>query len=159
MTSKAGFSGQPSGLQKSSIKELMRLGTGDGPSVLNYSKCMGPRAGGCGGGWALLAWWSWLPPFRCLDSHGSILSPSPYFSFFGGCKEKLDACVEAPQGSRGRDEESQAHFCRNKSLGKDSWANELSGMCSATGMGWTEQGRCMELRHNGVICINAPWGL
>jgi hypothetical protein len=33
---------------------------------------------------------------------------------------------------------------------KASWANELSGMCSGTEMGWMEQDRHMELRHKGI---------
>lgn len=40
------------------------------------------------------------------------------FLLLGGCKGKLDVCVEEPQGSRGRDEVSQVCFCINKSLGK-----------------------------------------
>lgn len=66
MTSKAGFFSRPSGLQKSSIKELMGLGGGAGPSVLNHPKCTRPRAGWPGGGWALPARLSWLPSLSCL---------------------------------------------------------------------------------------------
>ena len=80
MTSEAGFSSLPSGLQKSSIKELMGLGGGNGPSVLNYPKCTRPRAGWRGGGGALPAW---LPSVSCL---ASCLPPSlgpqvPQFPF------------------------------------------------------------------------------
>lgn len=46
-TSKAGFSGQPSGLQKSGIKELMGLGGGDG-EALGHLFLITQRAGGRG---------------------------------------------------------------------------------------------------------------
>lgn len=61
MTSKAGFSGHRLGFQRSSIKELMGLGWGAEPSVLNYSECMRPEAGWHRGSQALPAWSSWLP--------------------------------------------------------------------------------------------------
>lgn len=84
MTSKAGFSSRPSGLQKSSIKELMGLGRGAGPSVLNYPKCTRPRAGWPGGGWALPAWLRWLPSLSCLASCLPATPDSrvPHFTFF-----------------------------------------------------------------------------
>lgn len=63
MTSKAGFSGRQFSFQRSSIKELMGLGGGAGPSVLNY-----PEAGGrlAWGQRALPARLSWLPLLSCL---------------------------------------------------------------------------------------------
>lgn len=66
MTSKAGFSGRWFGFQRSSIKELMGVGWGTGPSVLDYPECARPGAGWHGGSRALPTWSSWLPFLSCL---------------------------------------------------------------------------------------------
>lgn len=46
VTSKPGCPGRRFGFQRSSIKEVMGLGGGAGPSVLNYPECTGPGATG-----------------------------------------------------------------------------------------------------------------